>query len=161
MLISSQLLSTDINISKIYVNLWKNKFMFIMNVLFNFQISIYYIIPIDIIRFICILYNNIEEYELTKMISPCSLNKCKNNFYLISKLCEVSCNFYHKKCIYIHCNNNDCHNFICKFKNQVSWQKKMNPQCSKCGQIFFLWHSPDGWFDYEQEILLFKIIMNN
>ncbi len=80
-------------------------------------------IPLDIIRFINILYLQCEDEELCKKIYPCTSQYCKWVIYNQSKPGTKTCiNFYHKKCILVHCQDMKCHKIICINRFQKSWR---------------------------------------
>jgi len=84
-------------------------------------------IPLDIIRFINSLYLQCEDEEICKRISPCISQYCKWQFHEQSKPGIKTCNnFYHTKCILVHCREVKCHTIFCRNRFQKSWDDTGN-----------------------------------
>jgi len=110
--------------SNLYFRHWAEK------VKLNFIILSKYILsltdtglPLDIIRFINILYLQCEDEEICKKIYPCTDLYCKWLFNKQSKPGEKICtNFLHKQCLLVHCQEIKCHKIICINRFQKSWK---------------------------------------
>jgi hypothetical protein len=82
-------------------------------------------IPLDIIRFINIIYLQCENEEIAQKIYPCKSGYCKWFFCDQSKPGKKTCcNFLHKTCILVHCQEMNCHNIICINRFQKSFEEK-------------------------------------
>jgi len=130
--------------SNLYFKHWAEK------VKLNFIILSKYILsltdtglPLDIIRFINILYLQCEDEEICKKIYPCTDLYCKWLFNKQSKPGEKICtNFLHKQCLLVHCREVKCHNIICINRFQKSWDD-MGSTTNLRHQINGLWVTKD------------------
>lgn len=109
--------------TKLYFKHWSEKVKLNFMILSKYILSLIDIgIPLDIIRFINILYLQCEDKEICQKISPCKSLYCKWFFNEQSKHGKKTClNFNHKKCVLVHCQEIKCHRIICINRFQKSW----------------------------------------
>ena len=126
----------------LYLRNWSEKVKLNFMILSKYVLSLMVIgIPLDIIRFINILYLQCVDEEICEKIYPCKSLYCSWLFIKQSKQRKKTCNnFLHKKCILVHCQEVKCHKILCLNRFQKSWedftQDGFREDHCKCRRVF-------------------------